>query len=688
VRITTWAIPSAIALLLAGSVNGQTPPPPPPPDSAPPPPAEESTPSAPDAEVSARAPRRTDDRPDRWAVSPIGSTGLLRTSAADSVTPGLFRIGLGVDFFSAGGVIGDNDDATRFRGILSLSAAPIEYLEAWINVRLSSVDSSLTEPGLLQTQGDLGFGIKGFYPIVDTFSLGAEVQLDVLSDVGNSGFGAVRVQPRFLSTVDLQKLAQPIPLRFHFNAGFLVDNSDDLIPADGLTTAEQFALGIAEFNRVTAAAAIEAPFKFITPYLEYAIEIPVDYLATPGVVVDDGALAPKQAVPVPIDEPGRPALSRVIPQRLTPGLRVTAARDFTFDVAVEIGLTPATTVGVPPVPPYNVVFLASYAIDPFGVREPARGPATGPAVSVPVIVPAGPGGGARLTGQVVDQESEQPIRGAIVRFDRSTPVATDDAGRFESQGMEGGPLSVTVTKEGYEPGTATLELAPEQSAEVRVALSPAAFAGSITGQVRGPEGPIAGARVRITGPEGADATTDEEGRFAVSLPEGTYRITVEQSGRLATGAVAALARGERPFISLRMEPADDPARLEGSTLFLGNPVLFSESAAELSDDAQPLLARAVDWMIRFPDAKIVIEGHTDSSGEPSVQQGLSRQRAETVRDFLVARGIESERLSLRAFGGDRPVAPNDTLRGRALNNRVELQVEDSGAAEFEDDEDN
>ena len=641
--------------------------------------------------VNATAPRRGSDR-GRWAVSPTGGTGLIRTGAANSVDPGLIRLSLGVDFFSSSGFLRESDEVTRFGGILSLSGSPIDYLELWLNVRLASVDSTITEPNLLQTQGDLGFGLKGFYPVAGIFSVGADFQLDVLSSVGGSGFGAIRFQPRLLTTFDLQKLSKPVPLRFHFNAGYILDNSNELQPeGTSLTLAEQFALGIGEFDRVSSNVAVEVPLRWISPYLEYSIEIPLAYPTTfaSTVVIEPSGLAPKQVELA--SEPERPPFARMMPQRITPGVRVTALRDFTFDAAVEIGLTPETTLGVPPVAPYTVIFLASYALDPFRTREAAG--ASGPPVSVPVIMAGGSGeNGGRLAGTVKDEESGAPIEGAIVRFDRSTPVATDAEGRFVSAGMEPGPLTVVVSRAGYEDGTAELDL-PEDRVDVEVALAPSTLAGVITGQVRGPSGPVSGALVTAEGPESAEVTTGEDGRFEIPLPQGEYRVVARSGGLLASGAVVTVARGERPTVALRVQPAAETAQIEDGRLRLGAPILFPEASSSLTEASKNLLARATDYLLRNPSSRIRIEGHAADVGEIGALSRLSQDRAESVRDFLVAQGVSSDRLDLAAFGAQKPVAPNATLRGRAQNDRVELIVigggEDSAeeAEEFEEFED-
>ena len=227
--------------------------------------------SAPDVStVAAQPPRAARSTAGRVAVSASGSTGLLRVNAANSVRPGLIRVGFGVDFFAVDSFFETDDNHNRVGAVLSLSGAPIDYLEAWLNVRASSNRNDQTDPSLLQTQGDVAFGLKGYYPLSDLFSVGADVQLTFLSGIGSSAFdfGATEVRFRGLFTSDFTTSSLQLPLRAHLNVGYIADNSDALLD-DGqqLTQAERFALGISDFSRVSVGFGLEAPLKYVTPYL-------------------------------------------------------------------------------------------------------------------------------------------------------------------------------------------------------------------------------------------------------------------------------------------------------------------------------------------------------------------------------------------------------------------------------------
>ena len=73
-------------------------------------------------------------------------------------------------------------------------------------------------------------------------------------------------------------------------------------------------------------------------------------------------------------------------------------------------------------------------------------------------------------------------------------------------------------------------------------------------------------------------------------------------------------------------------------------------------------------------AKISIEGHADNSGEESFNNPLSKNRASSIKDYLVNVGIDMDRLSIKAFGESMPKASNDSKEGRAINRRVEFKA--------------
>lgn len=100
---------------------------------------------------------------------------------------------------------------------------------------------------------------------------------------------------------------------------------------------------------------------------------------------------------------------------------------------------------------------------------------------------------------------------------------------------------------------------------------------------------------------------------------------------------------------------------------------FATDSAAIEPDSHRPLAEIGQLLIRDPELRLVIEGHTDATGDAAHNQELSERRAASVKAYLVDTfGIDGGRLDTRGRGATQPVAGNDTAAGRALNRRVEL----------------
>ncbi len=94
------------------------------------------------------------------------------------------------------------------------------------------------------------------------------------------------------------------------------------------------------------------------------------------------------------------------------------------------------------------------------------------------------------------------------------------------------------------------------------------------------------------------------------------------------------------------------------------------------DETPPKMDEAAAIIVKYPTAKFVIEGHTDSVDTKEYNQDLSERRASKVVDYLVSKGVNAANLSSRGFGEERPVATNLNAKGRKQNRRVEVELVD------------
>jgi outer membrane protein OmpA-like peptidoglycan-associated protein len=114
----------------------------------------------------------------------------------------------------------------------------------------------------------------------------------------------------------------------------------------------------------------------------------------------------------------------------------------------------------------------------------------------------------------------------------------------------------------------------------------------------------------------------------------------------------------------------------GLILTLGSDVLFDFDRYELKPGAKRTIERVADFLNEYPERKVLIEGFTDAVGSREYNMGLSERRANAVRMALLERGVDPDRIKIRGYGPDHPVASNDTEAGRQRNRRVEIVVSD------------
>jgi outer membrane protein OmpA-like peptidoglycan-associated protein len=113
----------------------------------------------------------------------------------------------------------------------------------------------------------------------------------------------------------------------------------------------------------------------------------------------------------------------------------------------------------------------------------------------------------------------------------------------------------------------------------------------------------------------------------------------------------------------------------GTVITIPGSVLFASGKSTLLPSAQIKLNAVAEALKDQDDRKIMVEGHTDSQGTEDFNMVLSQGRAQAVRDYLVSRGVPTDRITAQGYGLTRPVADNKSPEGRANNRRVEIIVE-------------
>lgn len=113
---------------------------------------------------------------------------------------------------------------------------------------------------------------------------------------------------------------------------------------------------------------------------------------------------------------------------------------------------------------------------------------------------------------------------------------------------------------------------------------------------------------------------------------------------------------------------------EAILLTMPSGVTFQTDSATIQPGFRPTLDEVAATLNEYPDSRIAITGHTDSTGSADYNQTLSQQRADAVANYLISRGVAPSRITAYGAGETQPVATNETDSGRAANRRVEIRV--------------
>ncbi len=123
-------------------------------------------------------------------------------------------------------------------------------------------------------------------------------------------------------------------------------------------------------------------------------------------------------------------------------------------------------------------------------------------------------------------------------------------------------------------------------------------------------------------------------------------------------------------------PAAKTAQVAVDAVIAGKVIAFEKNKALLTGDGRQLLNQLAEALLASTDktVKYEISGHTDNKGSESANLDLSTRRAEAVRDALIAKGVEADRLIAKGYGESDPVASNDTETGRSQNRRIQVRA--------------
>ncbi len=117
-----------------------------------------------------------------------------------------------------------------------------------------------------------------------------------------------------------------------------------------------------------------------------------------------------------------------------------------------------------------------------------------------------------------------------------------------------------------------------------------------------------------------------------------------------------------------------PGSQEDLVANVGDRVFFAFNSSKLSSDAQGTLDRQAAWLAKYPAVSVQIAGNTDDRGTEEYNLALGQRRANAARDFLVAKGVSTSRISTISYGKDRPTALGDNEEAWAQNRNAITSV--------------
>jgi len=149
---------------------------------------------------------------------------------------------------------------------------------------------------------------------------------------------------------------------------------------------------------------------------------------------------------------------------------------------------------------------------------------------------------------------------------------------------------------------------------------------------------------------------------------GDFFETTLSSGFAIKGAKDGIENKLIAFIQDTGKAVDD------TTWFSMDRITFDTDKATLTPESTVQVTNIAEILKAFPNVKIKIGGYTDNTGDANHNLTLSGGRANTVKNALVAAGIDVSRLEAKGYGSEHPVATNETEEGRQQNRRIDVNV--------------
>jgi outer membrane protein OmpA-like peptidoglycan-associated protein len=592
-----------------------------------------------------------------------GGTGLFFMPVANGVDAGIFLLSAHGEFFSGKDVIILGDEDRRFGGRISLSYGATDNVELTAGLGAHSNFNSATvapAPTLIQSVGNLNFGAKYHQDLGDGLRLGAALGLGLPAAAADVGvdFGASAIDILGLATFDLreQELA---PLRAHLLVGYTADGEESLFKTE-LTKIERFGHGVRGYDVARIGLGADLPLDSFTPSIEWALNLPV------------GAPCNKADFIPCVDDAGFSAY----PSTLTIGVKAAPAEGVSLDLGAELGVTTKESQGTPAVPAWNIVFGASYALNPKPViveRVVEVEVAAAPVAPAAAVL-------SYVSGTVVDAATKRPIGDVRIKYletEFSDQVGSAD-GKFRSiEFVPGTKVTIQLSAPGYTNRSMRMTVA-EAPVSGTIEMQQAIVGGRLAGRVTAEGAGAAEASVWLSGEEEKRAKVDPAtGTFQIDVKPGDYRLVVSAPGHASVSENISILNGRQEnSFQLRPLEAGQRLRLTGDAYEVDDAdAQVSFDGDRLTADSRTILDQVVKLLQSDASLRFIVRAHTDEQSAAGKAVELTQKRAKAVITYLTSKGIEAGRLRGEGVGDAEPKFPNLSDRNRRRNNRVEFVLQ-------------
>ena len=156
----------------------------------------------------------------------------------------------------------------------------------------------------------------------------------------------------------------------------------------------------------------------------------------------------------------------------------------------------------------------------------------------------------------------------------------------------------------------------------------------------------------------------------------TEKILGAGIGAIAGGAIGAYMDNQERRLRQQTAGTGVEVTRQGDDLLLNIPsgITFDTNSYAIQPQFRSTLDKVASTLAEYDQTLVDVYGHTDSTGGDQINIPLSRNRAQSVADYLSGRGVQTARIGTQGFGSSQPIASNDTVEGRAQNRRVEIKV--------------